>query len=141
MELGLPRVCLRVEHGKFSQQGFLCSRGLTVRAAIPTSRHCCQALVGAVLWEGQQFFWDFGGHLIFLVGKLRFVPLVILPSSFYNDEEGLPGGVFIVDLQRNSQERERCVSDNKKFGSSLYLMVAEKVFGLESWNGLDWKGT
>lgn len=140
MELGLPRVRLRVEHSKFSQQGFLCFRGLTVRARIPASWHCCQALVEAVLWEGQELFWDFRGHLVFLVRKLHFVPLIVLRSPFHNNEEGFPGGVFIMDLQRNNQEREGWIWDDKKFGSRLYLMLVEKLFVFESWNGLDWKG-
>lgn len=139
MELGLPRVRLCVEHGEFSQQGLLCSRGLTVRAGIPTTWDCCQALVGAVLWEGQQLFRDFGGHLVFLIRKLCFVPLVILCGSFHDDEEGLPGGVFIMDLQRNNQEREGWIWDDKeKFGSSLYLVLVEKVSGVIEWFGLEY---
>lgn len=112
VQLRLNRVCLCVQHRQLAQggcyKGFLwpwCPIRLTVcargRAGVVQRRHaprgsCCQVLVVAVLREGQQLLRDFRGHVVFLIGKLRFVTFIILSCSFHNDQEGLPGGVLIV---------------------------------------------
>lgn len=63
-----------------------------------------EALIVAVFRERQQLLWHFRWHVIFFIWELCFVSLLILRCSFYNDKEGLPRCVFIMDLEKQTNQ-------------------------------------